>query len=165
MDWIDDNFGIVVVLYVMMLGFVLTICSSQVYPTYANTVQDTVSLSGAPPEAEIISHEIYNDVKSVVQQLAAGLVVGAEHVYGILVTQQVVKAIVFLIVLIFSIILFGVLYKIIIFITKHTPEPEPPYIILSILLGFTGGILFMVGITHIDVIVTGLIKEILETIR
>ena len=49
---------------------------------------------------------MYQDVKSGIMGLAEGLKVGAEHVYIILVKQQVVKAVTWLILSIFSLIIF-----------------------------------------------------------
>lgn len=61
-------------------------------------------------ESDTLKTTIYKDVKSAITQLADALKVGAEHVYGVLVTQQVVESIttviVYIICLSFSIFLF-----------------------------------------------------------
>jgi hypothetical protein len=49
-------------------------------------------------ESDTLKTTIYKDVKSAITQLADALKVGAEHVYGILVKQQVVNSITNLIV-------------------------------------------------------------------
>jgi hypothetical protein len=48
---------------------------------------------------------IYTDIKDGISALASGLKVGAEHVYGVLVKQQVINAITYLILGIISLIL------------------------------------------------------------
>lgn len=54
-----------------------------------------VAISASPTDVEVkvTAGEVYKDVKSALGQLAAGLKVGAEHVYSILVKQQFVKSI------------------------------------------------------------------------
>ena len=103
---------------------------------------------------------MYSDFKSGITALASSLKVGAEHVYEVLVRQQIVYAIVYIIFFIFAWIL------IIIWIKKYKDKDEEwddaNFItglgiirVLQILLGI---ILLLIGIFHIDTIITGFVN-------
>lgn len=116
---------------------------------------------------------IYSDIKSGIVGLATALKVTAEHVYTILVKQQVVNSIIYLILGIISIIF------IINWIKKYKSNEEwedygnPTALgvvrITQIIIGF---ILLVISLLNIDIIITGLInpeygaiKEILNFIK
>jgi len=54
---------------------------------------------------------VYSDIKSGISALAAGLKVGAEHVYEVLVKQQVANSITYLLMVIILFILVGIGYR------------------------------------------------------
>lgn len=56
-------------------------------------------------------HTIYSDMKQGIAGVATALKIGAEHVYKVLVMQQVVYAICYLLCFIFGLILFAFAYK------------------------------------------------------
>lgn len=64
------------------------------------------SVPEIPDSSQVTFSKVYSDVKGGIQGLAASLKVGAEHVYGILVKQQVVISVVYLVMLGISILLF-----------------------------------------------------------
>ena len=124
-----------------------------------------------------LSERIYTDAKKALVQLGQSLKVGSEHVYGILVKQQIVSAIIWLIVL-----LIGMLFAIpVVIVDKTDVKSKYGHMtgwenstkgITSILLLIIGAIIFFIGIGNLDVIVTGFInpeygamKEIMRLMR
>lgn len=104
---------------------------------------------------------VYQDVKSGIMGLAQGLKVGAEHVYKVLVIQQIMNAVVFLLLLIGSIILTVLCYKewskIEMIYKSYSSEPkEMQPVIFTTIYGIAAGIMFLTGILNLDVIVSGL---------
>jgi uncharacterized membrane protein len=71
----------------------------------ASFAQDSLKLP-IPDSTKLTFTKVYNDVKGGLSGLAAGLKTGVSHVYEVLVKQQVVNAVIFLLVGIFSIIFF-----------------------------------------------------------
>jgi hypothetical protein len=69
--------------------------------------------NNSPPKEETTVYQdikqaaptLYQDVKGALKQLSEALAVGAEHVYGVLVKQQVVEAITWLIFNIFALLI------------------------------------------------------------
>ena len=100
---------------------------------------------------------IYTDIKTGISALASGLKVGAEHVYEVLIKQQLVDAIVWLIFLIASILFLKTTIKYAMkAIEKNKPsEGEALMTFFGNLLAI---ILFIIGLFHIDVIVTGFVN-------
>lgn len=104
--------------------------------------------------------QIYSDVKTGIMALASSLKVGAEHVYGVLVKQQIVYAVVYLIFLLIS----GFLINN--FINKYkdpkeewTDSDAPSGLgILRIIQVVFGIILFLIGICNIDNIIMGFVN-------
>lgn len=120
---------------------------------------------------------VYNDIKQSLQGLGEALKVGAEHVYEVMVRQQVVYAITWSIYCLLCI-------PIIFFIVKgmrwswEKDKPEGHYddrfgSIFAIIFGCVGSIiLIIIAIKHVDVIVTGFVnpeygamKDIMEFIK
>ncbi len=61
--------------------------------------------------SQISFGSVYKDIRSGIEGMAQALKVGAEHVYKVLVQQQIVKSIMWLVVLIFSIISLRLAWK------------------------------------------------------
>ena len=80
----------------------------------AQAVADTVAkaISAIPDTAKVTFTKVYNDMKSGIAGMAAALKVGAEHVYVVLVKQQVVIAVTRLLFLLLLIVSAIVLYRI-----------------------------------------------------
>lgn len=101
---------------------------------------------------------IYKDVKSGITGLAEGLKVGAEHVYIILVKQQVVKAVSWLIYFILLILLGFILYELGVKLFSYCDEDNPALFLYSVFIGGGYLALVIVGILNLDVIVSGIIN-------
>lgn len=83
----------------LIVGFLLA--ALQLATLTALKAQDTATTPPDSVKVELTKEKIYDDVKHAITAIADGLSVGAEHVYGILVKQQVVYAISELTVIIF----------------------------------------------------------------
>jgi hypothetical protein len=116
--------------------------------------------------------KVYTDVKAGMVGLAEGLKVGVEHVYKILVIQQVVNAVMFCaLALIGSILLilsyklwgrtkFGTGYN-----SDELREGRATDVLGAIVFGLFGFICLGIGIGHIDVIAMGFINPEYGAIR
>lgn len=118
------------------------------------------TLKAIKDTSEVTFSKVYNDVKTGISAVATALKVGAEHVYEVLVLQQVVNAVVFIIILLMSIVLCVNFIK----KSKDTNEiwfdgtdPTILGVVRTIQL-IAGIIMFGVGIFHLDIIATGLIN-------
>lgn len=121
-----------------------------------NAVEDGIAYVDTSSTYKIL----YSDIKSGITALASSLKVGAEHVYGILVKQQLVNAITFLILLIFGIIL-------LLNFTKALKNPNEQWEtrefltslgIARVLQAILCCILLLIALLNIDVIVMGFIN-------
>jgi hypothetical protein len=100
---------------------------------------------------------IYSDIKSGLQGLALGLKVGVEHVYGILVKQQVVNSITWLIFTILCIICIIIYIYIINVAGKNSWDSEN--IGTFVILAGLGCIIFLIiCLCHIDTMVMGFVN-------
>ncbi len=101
-------------------------------------------------------HAIYNDMKDGIVAMAKALKVGAEHVYYVLVKQQIVYSIVWTIVLLSSLFILMNALKAV----KNNEIQENITLlgVIRVIQFMIGGIFFIVGIYHIDTIVTGFIN-------
>jgi hypothetical protein len=103
---------------------------------------------------------MYSDFKYGITALAASLKVGAEHVYEVLVKQQIVYSIIWTIVLIIGIVFISIwLYR----YKDDKEEWEDRASVTGIgvfrtMQVFVGILLFIFGILHIDTIITGFIN-------
>lgn len=116
---------------------------------------------------------IYNDVKSGLQGLADGLKVGAEHAYVILVKQQVVRSVIWLLTLLMSLIfLYLAFYAWKQMSDDISDTQEGRYIAMLFVFGIMSMLMLAPALINLDIIVTGLInpeygaiKEILDIIK
>lgn len=140
-------------------------------------VKEKVSESVAYVDTSSTFKMLYSDIKTGLGALAAGLKVGTEHVYEVLVRQQIVNSIVFLILGLLGIyMIFNYINKyktneIWLDTTSYTDTPTMLGVVRTIQLG-VGFILAGIVIAHLDVIVTGFInpeygaiKEIISFIK
>lgn len=100
--------------------------------------------------------EIYTDLKTAIHSMADGLGIAAEHVYEVLVMQQIVKACIFS-----SLILVGTILMI--FAVKQTfkvKDWEEPTVkgVLWIIFLIVSGIMVGIGLGHLEIIMTGFIN-------
>mgnify|MGYP003612622023 CR=1 FL=1 len=104
--------------------------------------------------------QIYSDVKSGITGLASALKVTAEHVYGILVKQQIVNSIVYLLTLIIAILILIFCYKEwnkIEIDLRGDPKETQPFI-FTIVSGIIGITLLLVFLFNIDTMIMGFIN-------
>jgi hypothetical protein len=103
---------------------------------------------------------IYSDIKSGLQGLALGLKVGVEHVYDILVKQQVVNSIVYLLIFILAIICMIICYKQWDKIeTDRDGDPEEiKPVAFTVVFGLLGLILMLIFVFNIDTMVMGFVN-------
>ncbi len=137
-----------------------------------NSVTASVDSTLKSIDTASVTNKIYNDVKSGIVGLASGLKVGAEHVYEILVKQQIVNSGIYCTLLFFGLILiYNYLKR---YNTeKWTESGDPTFLgIIRFFQLILGAILFIISIFNIDVILTGIInpeygaiKEILTFIK
>lgn len=157
--------------------------TKQVADTVTTTVVNTVQHA----DTAKLSHRLYDDVKSGLSQLAAGLKVGAVHVYEVLVKQQVVFAVMWTLMLLASIGLLLLSYKqwALHAITerRYIPNPNPVptdsdsyrhrseienphhddnlavrHFTITLISSIAGFTLFLAAAMHSDVILTGFIN-------
>lgn len=117
-----------------------------------------VDITGAPDSASLSFSKIYTDVKVGISALASSLKVGAEHVYGVLVKQQLVMAITYGLWLPFAIILgFFLLngYKGLDAKNRFDEAGRVFYIVFGSIITLVPIIIFM---CHIDIIVMGFVN-------
>ena len=104
---------------------------------------------------------IYQDMKTGLQAMAESLKVGAEHVYRVMVMQQVVKAVHQLALGILGIILLILFYfsaRGVDFDNRKDSINSIPLLITAVGTGIIGCILFVNTLFQIDVIVMGLVN-------
>lgn len=111
--------------------------------------------STAVVTTELTKETVYNDVKDVIKSLAENLKVGTEHVYGILVKQQLVRSITWLIIITFMTLgsIWG--YKA---ANKLHDKDEEAAVPAFIFWGVGTAVCLVVAIIHLDVVVTGIIN-------
>lgn len=135
---------------------------------------DSTKVESAQPE--LTKEKVYQDVKEVLTQLGSALKVGSEHVYGVLVLQQVTKGVIWIIIFVVSIILLLISYnqfQKLEFDNYDSIEPKKiVHLVFSIVTGVIGVIIFIAAMFHVDTMVTGIInpeygaiKEIVNLIR
>jgi hypothetical protein len=134
----------------------------------------TVPLQVTTDTPTVTWSKVYNDVKGALNGLASGLKVGTEHVYAVLIKQQLVSSIVYLITLIISIIVSIFLVKYIKALVKTAEDAYDDfgYYFLCILFGIIILIMFIISICHMESMITGFInpeygaiKEIIDKIK
>lgn len=122
---------------------------------------------------DTLAVDIYQDIKVAIAALAESLGVAAEHVYEVLVKQQTVEAIIYLIILLIGVACFIILFKTIPKMEFKDMDPATPkdttYLILCIGVGIIGIFTICAGLMNIGTIITGFInpeysaiKEIME---
>jgi hypothetical protein len=124
-----------------------------------------------PDSTQATFDKMYNDVKGGIEGLASALQTGTTHVYGVLVRQQVVKAVAWLLVM----ILFG---SFIVFYIRKMAKVynSPKWEEKDSLFAMAGGVVSSVGILiflfKMNIVITGLanpqygaIREIINFVK
>ena len=101
---------------------------------------------------------IYGDLKDGVLAIGQSLKVGAEHVYTVLVRQQVVNSVVYLLLGIFSLILGVLSYKqwgLIQYDSRKDEFNEVRPLVFTVAFGLTSFVLSLVFFLNLDLVVMG----------
>ena len=137
----------------LFLAFTFTMSANAQVSDVIDTVKAEIESGVGYVDTSSTFKQVYSDVKQGLVGLAAGLKVGVEHVYKVLVKQQVVLAISWLLYLISLIPIGFILYKGGVKIYAYCDDDNP------------------MGLFHMDIIVTGFvnpeygaIKEIINLI-
>lgn len=101
---------------------------------------------------------IYTDIKTGISALAGGLKVGAEHVYEVLVRQQLVNAIVSLIVFVASVIFLRATIKYAMKAIEKEEDGSDGEAAMVVFGNLLSVLMFLVAVCHIDTIVTGFVN-------
>jgi hypothetical protein len=100
---------------------------------------------------------IYSDAKAGLEGLAKALKVGAEHVYVVLIKQQVVKSITWCALYLVAVFLIVVMVKFSKWAYKTYDSDSP--IIIPIVFGWLGVLIFSIFcISNLDTVVTGFVN-------
>lgn len=131
--------------------------------------QDT-SIKKLTDSGQVTFSKVYNDVKGALVGLGAALKVGAEHVYGIFIKQQIINAIVWSVIFILMAI---ILLKSLHIMCKEIDWNEVQVkTVMALVFTIFSTIGVIVCLCHTDVIVTGFcnpeygaIQEIMDKIK
>ncbi len=147
----------------MMLGFLAPAFAKVDSAKGVVTKVDTNSLTAKQVYNDLKSgtKDMSKDIKTALQSLGETLKVGSEHVYTVLVKQQIVWAIVYFLLLVFGIVALTLGYK---FFGKTEFDGEDlkkgrVLDVIITVISFLGGlILVLIGIFHIPDMVTGFVN-------
>ena len=143
--------------------------------TIVSKVQESV-LKSIPDSSALTFKEVYADIKSGLSALGSALKIGSEHVYTVLVKQQIANSIVYTIIFIISLLAYFPLKSI---LMKAWDADKPSNYhdrfgsILAVTFGVIGYVLLIIyNINNINIIITGFInpeygaiKEVLNIIK
>lgn len=156
-------------IFIIFLSFTSLLGTSKTSnDTLVSNIKESV-LEAIPDSSVLTFKEVYSDIKSGLTALGSSLKVGSEHVYEVLIKQQLSNSITGLLMLILSIICSIIIIKL---AKKAFNEDEELGFITVIFIGIPTMIFLVYELWHMNDIVTGFInpeygaiKEILEVIK
>lgn len=95
-------------LSIVILGIIMLVANTE---SYSLSSTDTTSTVSVYDDVKTVGGTLYNDAKDAIKQLANALSVGAEHVYTVLVKQQLVHSIVNLLIAVLGLIIWYIVYR------------------------------------------------------
>lgn len=126
----------------------------------------------AEDSTKVTFSKVYNDAKGALEGLAASLKTGASHVYEVLVRQQIVNSVVWLVLFLMSIACIYPAWKIMKAAIRHDNDTYDAYAVPAGIFCLIIGGFIITCVYHIDTIITGFINpeygalyKILETIN
>jgi hypothetical protein len=131
--------------------------STQVVTTTKEAVKDGVAVVDTSSNFK----HIYTDIKTGITALAQGLKVGVEHVYMVLVKQQIVNSVVYLFMFILAIVSIIICYKQwgkIEVVENGSEVKEVRPLVGTITFGALGFILSLVFLFNIDTMIMGFVN-------
>lgn len=158
-------------IFIAFLSFITLLGVSQTKTdTVVSNIKQTV-LESLPDSSAITFTKVYSDIKSGITALSSSLKVGSEHVYEVLVRQQLVESITSLIILILSLIGFILSHKIFKKGFKDDWDEDGLWLTF-IFICIPTAVFFVYNVFTINSMITGFvnpeygaIKEILEVIK
>lgn len=133
--------------------------TKQVVTTTKEAVKDSVAVVDTSSNFKLI----YTDIKTGITALAQGLKVGIEHVYMVLVKQQIVNSIVYLFIFILAIVSIIICYKqwgkievVIVNYSSDVKEVRP--LVGAVTFGALGFILSLIFLVNIDTMIMGFVN-------
>ncbi len=153
------------IIAVFCLGTLIT--QAQITGKIDSTVSHVVAakdslIKGMNDSTKLTWLKVYEDTKEGIASLGKALKIPAEHVYGVLVRQQIVKAVTWLVfVVVFLILLrYYVRYVRWTWNMKEEDKPEEDGVqwVAPVLLGIAAVVTFFIAVSHLDIITTGLIN-------
>lgn len=150
------------------MTMILLICTTMAYSqestvnstlSTVDSITTTVSDAVAAVDTSSLYKTIYNDVKVGLQGLAGALKVSAEHVYTVLVRQQIVKSVTGLLyIIICSIMLYLGIKYLVPWSVRQGENSEGFSYIPSLLYIIIVFVLLIVSCLNIDTIITGFVN-------
>ncbi len=118
--------------------------------------QDSIMVK-VPDTAALTVREVYTDVKAGLTGIAQALKVPAEHVYGVMIKQQIVKSVVDLILILIAVAVFVLLMKYYKYLrNKDASEPQHFF---GAAFGSIGAFIYIGwAMSHLGEMVTGFIN-------
>lgn len=101
---------------------------------------------------------IYGDMKTAIAAIAKSLGIATEDVFEVLIRQQVVNSIIYVIVGVFAIILIIATYKIAMRIEDPNTNKEQIFLGFTIVFGFIGIICFVIFMVNFQAMLTGFVN-------
>lgn len=135
----------------LLLIAILSLFSFNIYGN-----SDTTKV--VPDTAKVTLAQVYGDAKEALSGLGQALKVGSEHVYGILVKQQIVRSIVWLVLLVVFSITTVLSTKLLIYCAKSDEDYSDVLGPFSLFACVASIIILIACICQVDVIVTGFIN-------
>jgi hypothetical protein len=156
------------ILIVALLGLFLTGCLVPVHAGVVDSItkvalaqKDTLTkgLSDMADSSKLTFAKVYGDAKAGIAGLASALKVGAEHVYKVLVMQQVVKSFSWLACILIPLLLMIFLQKRLYeWANDNSDASDGMSYVPSGIFTIICCVVFTVGLCHTDVILTGFIN-------
>lgn len=156
-------------IFIAFLSFISLLGTSKTSnDTVVSNIKESV-LKAIPDSSLLTFKEVYSDTKSGLTALGSSLKVGSEHVYEVLIKQQLSNSITGLLMLLLSIICLIIIIK----ITKKAINKNKDLgMVTVVFIGIPTMIFLVYELWHMNDIVTGFInpeygaiKEILEVIK
>lgn len=158
---------LLILLSIVLLNVVTV--SGQTLDSLKNEVTEIIDEQEVKP----LMHKMYDDIKEALVGLSGALKVGTEHVYKVLVKQQMVNSVMYIILGLISIFLLNNFIKAYKSDEEWADFDNPTGIgVIRVLQAILGLVLCFMSLINIDLIMTGLInpeygamKEIISWIK
>lgn len=148
-------------LFLLAIMAIISTCSTaQDKPSVIQQMDTSMAeIKSIPDTARLTVSRVYNDIKDGLKGLGSALKVGSEHVYVIIVKQQIVKSVIGLILIVICFIIIFPLIKFIKYLVNHDDVDEVFGLAVACVFLCIGWIILVTfSICNIGNIVTGFIN-------